>query len=441
MLDLMQNTLILGKGISGYAAKNLLEIRNKKYIIVDENDHTLESFRDLCKNEDFSHCVISPGFSNNHPWLKFVKSINLNVLTEFELGWSELKGKTIAITGSNGKSTALKILYETFILAGLKVSIGGNYGIPTSQLAVEKNDIDWYLLEISSFQLENITNFKPHISILLNVYPNHLDRHNSFDEYMKIKFKILTQNSCDNSLNIFPYRLTNEILVHTSDLNNCLTFGIEEKADYKFKNGFIFAKDYSPFCIQDTFLDKINLCETTAPALLAVINHCDIDPNIFLACIKTFKGLKHRISSLGFTNNIEFVNDSKSTNMTAMINAVRNFKSKNSIKLIAGGVLKEKNITFVKEILAECNVTLYAYGKSASCLCDSWGDRIPFIKCSCLRSALFKAYDDATIGDIVLLSPGCSSYDQFTSYIERGNYFEELVDEIRLVNEGEKNEE
>ena len=141
---------------------------------------------------------------------------------------------------------------------------------------------------------------------------------------------------------------------------------------------------------------------------------------------------------MGFTNNIEFVNDSKSTNMTAMINAVRNFKSKNSIKLIAGGVLKEKNITFVKEILAECNVTLYAYGKSASCLCDSWGDRIPFIKCSGLRSALLKAYNDANNGDVILLSPGCSSYDQFTSYIERGNYFEELVDEIRLVNEGEK---
>ena len=438
MLDLIKNSLILGKGKSGYAAKNLLTKKGKKYKIIEESDHTFNSFKNLCKNENFSHCILSPGFSNDHPWLVYLKSINLNIITEFELGWSELKGKTIAITGSNGKSTAIKILYETFLLAGLKVGIGGNYGIPTSQLAIENDDYDWYLLEISSFQLENITIFKPHISILLNVYPNHLDRHNSFDEYMKIKFKVFVKKFRINGLNIFPYKLTKEILSYSSDINNYLTFGNEEKADYKFKNGFIISKDYSAFCIQNTFLDKINLCETTAPALLAVINHCNIDSNYFLTCIKNFKGLKHRVNSLGFMNNIEFINDAKSTNMTATINAIKNFKSKKSIKLIAGGILKEKNITFVKEILAECNVTLYAYGKSASFLCDSWSDTILCFQLNDLRSALYRAFNDAKEGDVVLLSPGCSSYDQFTSYIERGNYFEELVDEIRLENYGEK---
>ena len=146
---------------------------------------------------------MSPGFANDHPWICFVKSLKISILTEFELGWSQLSGKTIAITGSNGKSTALKILYDTFLSAGLKVAIGGNYGTPVSNLAINNKDHDWYLLEVSSFQLENITSFKPDIAILLNVYPNHLDRHKTLESYFRIKCKILKIRVMQNVLILY----------------------------------------------------------------------------------------------------------------------------------------------------------------------------------------------------------------------------------------------
>ena len=440
MIDEIKNALILGKGVSGYAAKKLLKSYKIKNIIIDQNDYNFNSLKLLCEKQKFSHCVVSPGFANDHPWICFVKSLKISILTEFELGWSQLSGKTIAITGSNGKSTALKILYDTFLSAGIKVAIGGNYGTPVSNLAINNKDHDWYLLEVSSFQLENITSFKPDIAILLNVYPNHLDRHKTLESYFRIKCKIFKNTSNAKCINIIPYNLRTKIKNSVPKRSNWITFGNEEKADFRFNDKLIFNKHISSFSIKNTYLDKFNLCDSTAPALLSVIDFCKIDLNYFTKSIKSFNGLEHRIESLGTIDNIEFINDSKSTNMYAIINAIKNLNAKKSIKLIAGGVLKEKNITFVKEILADFNVTLYAYGISASFLCKSWNDLIPCFHYDDLKEASSSAYNDARSGDIVLLSPGCSSYDQFTSYIERGNYFKKIVNDFRLIKKRKKNE-
>ena len=440
MINVIQSALILGKGASGYAAQRLLKSYKIENIIIDQNNYNINKLKILCEKYKFSHCIVSPGFANNHSWINFLRSIKIIILTEFELGWSQLSGKTIAITGSNGKSTALKVLYDTFLLAGQKVAIGGNYGTPVSDLAIDKKNCDWYLLEVSSFQLENITSFKPNIAVLLNVYPNHLDRHKTFKNYFKIKCKIFENTNNSDCLNIIPYNLSNKIKNYVSKRNNWVTFGKEEKADFRYNDKLIFNKKTLFFSINNTYLDKFNLCDSTAPALLSVIDHCKIDLNYFMTSIKCFKGLQHRIESLGSIDNIEFINDSKSTNMYAIINAIRNLKTKNSIKLIAGGILKEKNITFVKEILAEFNVTLYAYGKSASFLCKSWNDLIPCFHYDDLKDASSNAYNDARSGDVILLSPGCSSYDQFTSYIERGNYFKKIVNDFRLIKKRKKNE-
>ena len=255
-----------------------------------------------------------------------------------------------------------------------------------------------------------------------------------------IWYVIKKNTSNAKCINIIPYNLRTKIKNSVPKRNNWITFGNEEKADFRFNDKLILNKHISSFSIKNTYLDKFNLCDSTAPALLSVIDFCKIDLNYFTKSIKSFNGLEHRIESLGTIDNIEFINDSKSTNMYAIINAIKNLNSKKSIKLIAGGVLKEKNITFVKEILADFNVTLYAYGISALFLCKSWNDLIPCFHYDDLKEASSSAYNDARSGDIVLLSPGCSSYDQFTSYIERGNYFKKIVNDFRLIKKRKKNE-
>ncbi len=428
MLKEIENALILGKAKSGKAAQNLLNSRNINNTILDDQDINNEEFRNLCVNKNFSHCIISPGFRNSHSWLSIIKSFQIPIIPELELGWSCFNGFTIAVTGSNGKSTALKWLYETLILSESDVVIGGNYGTPVCELAMINPNAKFILIEVSSFQLEHANLFKPDIAVLLNIYPNHLDRHNNMLEYISTKCKIFGTYNNSANVCIIPFIKKKIIKKYTHGNRNWKTFGITKEADIFFEKGIIFKKNKKLVNLSKTFFGEGFLGEHTGPAIASVIDECSLSIHNLYTSALSFVNLPHRLEFIRKNRGISFINDSKSTNLTSMIAAVESCNQ--PIRLLVGGQLKENNINFIKEKLAQCKITLYAFGESALLFKDCCDDLISCRVSNSLNDAFEYVCEDMIPGDTVLLSPGCASFDQFKNYEERGELFKSLVNNL-----------
>lgn len=427
ILKNIEYALILGKGKSGLAAQSLLKKEKIKSKIYEDADLSIKDFKKICANEYFSHCIISPGFSKFHPWIKILNDLNINIVTEIELGWSRFKCKTIAVTGSNGKSTALKLLFDTLSIKSDNVSIGGNYGTPASEIALKKNDFEWNLLEVSSFQLENVVSFTPDISIIINIYPNHLNRYFSFEDYFLTKCKIFGSNKNPVRRCIIPFIQKKEIEKFTDGKRNWITFGENNLADFYSQKGRITKKENKKELVNlsGTLFGNNHLCASTAPAITAALDKFDISFSNLKKAADSFEILPHRFEFVDEYNGVSFINDSKATNLHAMISAIKSCPQ--GIRLLAGGQLKEKKLTFLKEKLADYEVYLYVYGESALLLNDCCSGIIPCTIHKKLNEALLAAIQDAKLGDTILLSPGCASFDQFKNFEDRGNQFKLMV--------------
>ena len=207
MSDSIPSNIIIGAGRSGLAAEALLQSEGIPTSLFDEQTHTIQDLIDHCEGSVIARAIMSPGFSLTHPWCDVLRQYSIPLCSEIELGWSRFKGKTIAVTGSNGKSSAVKWIAEILQLMGEDVVLGGNYGIPASEVVLKHADADWLILEVSSFQLETVQNFSPTVGILLNVLPNHLDRHNSIDAYTSIKGRIFGPSFSSETHAILPFDL------------------------------------------------------------------------------------------------------------------------------------------------------------------------------------------------------------------------------------------
>jgi len=427
ILKNIEYALILGKGKSGLAAQSLLSKEKVKTKIYEDTDLSITDFKKICKNEYFSHCIISPGFSKFHPWIKILNNLKINIVTEIELGWSRFKSRTIAITGSNGKSTALKLLFDTLSIKSNNVSIGGNYGIPASEIALKKNDYEWNLLEVSSFQLENIISFTPDISVIINIYPNHLNRYSSFEDYLLTKCKIFGSNQNPVKKCIIPLIQKKEIEKFTDGKRNWITFGENNAADYYSQNGIITKKENKKEIInlRGTLFGNNHLSLSTTPAITAILDNLNISLFNLKKAVESFEILPHRFEFIDEFKGVRFINDSKATNLHAMISGIKSCSKK--IRLLAGGQLKEKKLTFLKEKLADYEVYLYVYGESALLFNDCCSGIIPCTIHEELNEAFLAAVQDAKSGDTILLSPGCASFDQFKNFEDRGDQFKLMV--------------
>ncbi|WP_297444429.1 UDP-N-acetylmuramoyl-L-alanine--D-glutamate ligase [Desulfurobacterium sp.] len=409
------DVLIMGKGKSGLSAGKLLEKKGYSVFYYDDKGETFVP-------ENPAFVVKSPGVPPYHPLIKFFKEKGVNVLGEVEIAGRYLRGKVIAVTGTNGKSTTTALIYHALkkLWKG-KVFIGGNYGIPVSDFACETEEDSVSVIELSSYQIEDLKDFKSNVSVILNITPDHLNRYRDFKEYVKAKLKLIEHtkdkiilNADDNSLKPLLNR------------KNVLSFSMKSKADAFFKDGKIFLDGFS-VTISELPVKGYHNIQNIMAALLA-LRVFGIDESKFLEAIKDFKGLEHRLEFVKILNGVTFINDSKSTNVDSLEKALLSF---DKVILIAGG--KDKGIDFspIRPIVKERVKKAFFIGETGKRLKELFSEVAESEFKATLEEAVISAYRAAEEGDTVLFSPGCSSFDMFKNFEERGKIFKQIVEELK----------
>ena len=419
--------LVYGLGESGRSAIKLLTTLNAHVFFYDEDINYYNQIgyvKDLSK-EKFDYCIISPGVKvKGNENIEILKQNKTKILSELDLGYLFIKGKIIAVTGTNGKTTTCMLLYKILKEAGKDVYLCGNIGLPITNLYGKTNKDSVIVCEVSSFQLETSSLFRCEVGAILNIKPDHLDRHGSFEEYVEVKRKLLKMTKRD------VLNLDDEI-VKKLITNKKFTFFSKKtlKKGVFIKNNCIF---YNKTKIFD--LNNLNLLgEKNLENVLAAVA-CLIDfkiPNmVFNKAILSFKPASHRLEKVGEWKGITFIDDSKATNIASTINALTAFKNKEII-LLLGGQGKGYPYDEIFEYNTKKIIAFGEEGKSIFECAKKYNKNVELF--SNFESACSFAVKTAQSGDVVLLSPACSSYDEFSSYIERGEKFKEIV--LRFISE------
>lgn len=421
-MEKYRTVLVLGYGRSGRAAERLLVSEGAAVAMLTEERAGLPEVSKALAENGFDVCIVSPGFALSHPWLDAVREAGVPLLSELELGWSRHRGKTVALTGSNGKSTAVKWICEMLQRAGLKAEIGGNYGIPACEVVLENPDLDWLVLEISSFQLETVRDFHAEVAVLLNVLPNHLNRHETMEIYRRIKARIFGSSSRFGDACLVPVDLLPQLREDFGGAEReWTTFGSSPEADYSYRNGQVFHGNKSVVDLSGTLFEGPVLGGCTGASVAAVAQACGVAYSVAAEAARCFEPLPHRLQRVGEISGVAYVNDSKATNLAAM--AVGLEACGKNVHLIAGGVPKESDYTFIKEILAQRVRRIYLIGQVSRAMYQAWNGVCSCVECGTLETAFNTAQNAAEPGETILLSPGCASFDQFRGFEERGECF------------------
>ena len=396
---------------------------------VEAGGHGLLTFR----RQDL--IVVSPGVPLNTPELAQVKSFGLPVIGELELAARFLKGKTLAITGSNGKTTTTALLGEILQKAGFPTLVGGNIGLPVVALINSSTDETWSVLEVSSFQLESTQQFHPQIAVILNITPDHLDRHGSFENYALAKERIFAAQ-------------------HEADcvILNADNARAAQAASRSVARVFFFSVEHSVLqgaWVQDGWVvyrgGKDEQIEKIMPlggvplkgahnvenvlAAVCAARQAGAPANVIREAIEAFQAVEHRLEFVTKINSVEFYNDSKATNVDATAKAVAAFSG--GIHLILGGKDKGSDYTQLSDLLRARVRAIYTIGSAAAKIESQLRGVVPILSCETLDNAVSAAGAAARPGEVVLLAPACSSFDQFENYEQRGRVFKELVNERR----------
>lgn len=378
--------------------------------------------------------VTSPGVPSNSEVLLKVKELGLRVVSELEFASWFCKGKIIAITGSNGKTTTTSLCGHMLETAGKKVFTAGNIGLAFSEIVLSADEQSFVVLEVSSFQLDHIESFKPYISVLLNITPDHLDRYeNDFEKYRNSKMRI-TANQ-DGS-DYFVYNIDDKKIPLTiSTAVQKYEFGATSTVQYgtQISEGkFIFySSDGSEEICETSALfvkgihNQYNAAATATIGKIVGISNTDIQK-----AFESFKGVEHRVEFVKEYKGVKYYNDSKATNVDSVWYALKSFEE--PIILILGGKDKGNDYNELKNLVHEKVKKIYAIGSSAEKVKSFFGEIVNTeLKDSfddCIKSSLI----DAVSGDVLLLSPACASFDMFNNYEHRGEEFKNSVNRILL---------
>ena len=452
MLELKgKKVLVVGLGKSGLAAALFLRRRGahvtvsdvrsaealakeipaliEEGIMVETGGHGLLTFR----RQDL--IVVSPGVPLDTPELAQVKSFGLPVIGELELAARFLKGKTLAVTGSNGKTTTTTLLGEILTAGGLPTLVGGNIGVPVVALIDSSTDETWSVLEVSSFQLETTEQFHPNIAVILNITPDHLDRHGSFENYIRAKERI------------FVVQTAEDCLVLNADNTPCeeaasraaarvYWFSIEHPVSQGawFEQGSLVyrsAVDASTEYVMPSRGIPLKGAHNVENVLAAVCaaRLAGVPVEAIRRAIENFRAVEHRLEYVATRNGVEYYNDSKATNVDATAKAVASFSS--GIHLILGGKDKGSPYTVLADLLRERVTAVYTIGVAAPKIEKDLRGVVSILSCETLDKAVSAAASAARAGEVVVLAPACSSYDQFENYEQRGRVFKELVKALR----------
>ena len=402
----------------------------------DKNAKLFFGIQDSSILENITLIIISPGVPQSISLIEEAKKRKIKIIGEIEFAYNLLPNRNyIAITGTDGKTTTVNLIYN-IVRSFKKARLLGNVGNTFSKEIETIEEYEDIILELSSFQLETIENFHPHISAILNIAEDHLDRYKNIEDYFDAKKNIYkNQNENDflilNYDNIFTNRLYNEL--KEKGKFNILTFSTKNKNAtiyYNDSNEYIYYQNKKLFSIKNRKLFGNHNVENILVSVLASLKN-NIPVNYIKNAVNNFKGIEHRLELVATINNVMYINDSKATSMNAVTSALKSFDK--NIILIMGG--RNKNIDFapLSDIINERVKKLILTGEAAEILNDMiLSDKKIIIKD--FTDAFNYVSSLAVSGDIVLLSPGCASFDSFKNYEERGKYFKSLVYKFKNKN-------
>ncbi|WP_245793160.1 UDP-N-acetylmuramoyl-L-alanine--D-glutamate ligase [Flavisolibacter ginsengisoli] len=440
--------VILGGGESGVGAALLGKKEGYEVVLMDES-----SLKDVYRNElqkagiDFlekeinkerlfsaDEVVKSPGIPEKNEWVKALRQKGIAIISEIELAYRH-KGNSriVAITGSNGKSTTTSLIYHICMHAGLDCALVGNIGYSFARQVAE-DPKQWYVAEISSFQLDDILTFRPDIAVLLNITEDHLDRYDyQFEKYIRSKFRItINQQPSDH----FIYNLDDEVIKNYIERNkiNSIQLPISMKQKVE-KGGYIkddqmhvnVSGDEQQMSIYDFALKgKHNQFNTMAASVAGAT--MDIRKNKIREAVQTFENLEHRMESVATVRGVEFINDSKATNVNSTWYALESM-TKPTI-LVLGGVDKGNDYTLITELVKEKVKAIVCMGLDNKKIHEAFDDVVKVVDTDNASDAVRSSYSLAQPGDIVLLSPACASFDLFKNYEDRGRQFKDAVRDL-----------
>ena len=404
----MKKVLIIGSGKSGQAAKKLLEGKAETFIWDDK----MPKDQKPCV-ADFDEVLLSPGVPLTNPMAEEAKKLNKKLTGELETAYENCQGTFIAITGTNGKTTTTALTGEIFKAAGFDTRVVGNIGLPVSEEVMTATKDTKMVTEVSSFQLETVSDFHAHISAILNITPDHLDRHKTFENYASIKAKV---TSNQNANDFFVYNLDDPNCVAIANsLNGPKLVGFSSKTEH----------------IENIQIPGDHNMQN-ALAAAAIARCAGISEEIILKTIAEFKGVEHRMEFVRDLDGVHYINDSKGTNPDSTIKAIE--ATKTNIILIAGGY--EKNSDFTELINKFDGKVIYILTlgvtgpRFADRAIELGFDKERIIPCASMAECVNKAHELAKVGDTVLLSPACASWDMYKSFEERGRVFKNLVNNL-----------
>jgi UDP-N-acetylmuramoylalanine--D-glutamate ligase len=453
--------VILGAGESGVGAALLAKAKGYEVFVSDASlisdryrkvleQHQIEfeqGFHSEEKILNASEVVKSPGISEKNELIQKIRTTNIPIISEIELGFRYTRAKIIAITGSNGKTTTTLLTYYLLKSGGLNVGLAGNIGESFAKQVVDAK-YDYFVLEVSSFQLDDCKLFKPYIAVLLNITPDHLDRYEyKLENYVQSKFRIIQSQDSDDFLiyNADNHLINEQIALKKPVASKLLvTLSPSEEAFKSAKTSYLSGNEIlarmpynRAYQISLTTKDIVLKGEHNvfnAMCAILVSQILGISDQSILISLKTFKNAPHRLEEVAEIRGITFVNDSKATNVDSVYYGLGSFAMQTpQLVWIAGGVDKGNDYTQIDEMVAKKVKKMICLGKDNSKLIAHFGKIIPYVEVQNMQEALAEAYRSANVGDTVLLSPACASFDLFKNYEDRGEQFKKAVQELHRI--------
>ena len=443
-----KRVLVVGLGRSGVASALFLQSRGARVTVSDakSEDQLREQIPTLLdagiavetgthgertfRNQDL--IVVSPGVPVDAEPLKQARALGQPVIGEIELASEFLPGPIVAITGSNGKTTTTTLVGEIIAASGFKTLVGGNIGTAAISLAEQATADTTIVLEVSSFQLETIRTFRPKVAVVLNVTPDHLDRHRTFAAYVDAKARIFENQQSD------------DFAVLNADDPTCVDLAKRTRAqvfwfsrERELESG-AFVRDAQVVFRRNESIQTIlsvseiplkgshNLENVLAAVCAGALMGCAAEK--IRAAIVNFQAVEHRLEYVATIDGVEYYNDSKATNVDATMKALQSFPS--NIHLILGGKDKDSDYTLLNNLLRERVKSVYTIGAAAEKIQSHIKGTTQIVASGTIESAVKQASSTAQPGDIVLLAPACASFDQFQNYEHRGRVFKDMVGQL-----------
>ena len=449
-----RKALVLGAGRSGIASAKFLAERGAVVALHDKKP--VEEWSDEPRSLKDSHgtgliggplpswlldqidlVVISPGVPSSTIPARYVDRKDGEVIGEVELAYRFLKGRIVGITGSNGKTTTTTLIGEMLKNAGMKTQVGGNIGTPLLSLTESATDDTWTVVELSSFQLETIRDFRPNVAICLNVTPNHLDRYDSFLDYAAAKHRIFMNQTADDVAIISADDTVTRTWANGLKANVTMFSSGKELDEGLFLRGNDLVsrangKEKVLITRGEIFLRGLHNVENILASLAAGLA-CGASPESMRKTVADFRGVEHRIEFVKEIRGIRFYNDSKATSVDATSKALEALSDADGKTiLILGGRGKNAPYAPLIPLITDSVRTLVLIGEDADNIESQLSGTAPIVRAASVGDAVREAFANAESGDAVLLAPACASFDMFKSFEERGEIFKRAVAEIEI---------